>query len=361
MIIMEPIDTLFFRDGKPFSMGDQSTAFGIFPPNPSTVLGAIRTGIISQNKGYIKFLSGEMAQEIGTVADFSNSSLKLKGIFLYNSNDDYFYMPAPFDLFREEDGKAKRTSIKTAHLFSTNLDFDRFPFTVEKNKAKSVESFYLTHTDFFSYLTGASDDFNIYHESKFCRIEYKTGIKMSPLTRSSAEGRLYRVGMRRFDEGWMLACDLDGATSLRKSGVLKMGGEGKVCRYERISSALQDKHQKVLDQVKKTGIIKLYFATPAIFKNGWFPDEDLVNGADFRLELLSASVGNPVYVGGWDMGKAGGKGWHKPMMRAVPAGSVYYYRVVSGEVEKVYGKLHYNNISLKASEGFGLAFVGGCK
>ena len=95
MIQIEPIDTLFFRDGKPFSMGDQSTAFGIFPPYPSTVFGAIRTGIIAQNQGLGHFLDGNMASEIGTVNESSYASFKLKGVFLYNSAHDYLYFPAP--------------------------------------------------------------------------------------------------------------------------------------------------------------------------------------------------------------------------------------------------------------------------
>lgn len=39
---MEAFDTLFFRDGKPFSMGDDVWANGVFPPYPSTLYGALR-------------------------------------------------------------------------------------------------------------------------------------------------------------------------------------------------------------------------------------------------------------------------------------------------------------------------------
>ena len=42
-ISIKPFDCLFVRDGKPFSMGDEVWASGIFPPPPSVVYGALRT------------------------------------------------------------------------------------------------------------------------------------------------------------------------------------------------------------------------------------------------------------------------------------------------------------------------------
>jgi len=45
---INPFDTFFFRDGKPFTMGDDSWADGIFPPSPSVIYGALRTAWISE-------------------------------------------------------------------------------------------------------------------------------------------------------------------------------------------------------------------------------------------------------------------------------------------------------------------------
>lgn len=43
IISLEAIDTLFFRDGKPFTMGEDNFASGIFPPAPSVLYGALRS------------------------------------------------------------------------------------------------------------------------------------------------------------------------------------------------------------------------------------------------------------------------------------------------------------------------------
>ena len=43
VIKINPLDTLFFKDGKPFSMGEETWASGLFPPYPGVIYGAIRT------------------------------------------------------------------------------------------------------------------------------------------------------------------------------------------------------------------------------------------------------------------------------------------------------------------------------
>lgn len=356
MIIIEPIDTLFFRDGKPFSMGDQAAAFGIFPPYPSTAYGAIRTGIIAQDQGLSSFYAGGMADEIGTIDDSSSASFKLKGIFPYSINDNHLYFPAPLDLVTDKDKKsAKITEIKKGTPFSTNIKIDQYPFPFEMEKATSVKGYYITHIDFESYLNSSRNEFDIYPESTFCMVEYKTGIKIDPLTKTADEGNLYRIGMRRFEKDFCLACNVKGAPSLRKEGVLKLGGEGKAVRYHNSEFQLPDTRETVVKRIKETGIIKIYFATPAIFETGWVPDEKIINGPDYKLKLITASIGSPVSIGGWDMGKGG----HKTMMRGMPAGSVYYFKILNGDVEKIYQHLHYRNISERANEGFGLIMVGG--
>ena len=47
------------------------------------------------------------------------------------------------------------------------------------------------------------------------------------------------------------------------------------------------------------------------------------------------------------------------MYRAVPAGSVYYLRLVSGDAQLLFETLHNtNNSTIRANEGFGLTLLG---
>ena len=165
--------------------------------------------------------------------------------------------------------------------------------------------------------------------------------------------------MRRFNKGFTLACDFEGVPSLRNDGLLKLGGEGKTVRYENISLQMPHDRESILEKIDESRKLKLYFATPALFQNGWVPDDDIIKGSGYRLELLTASTGSPLLVGGWDMGKNKGKGGHKPMLRAIPAGSVYYFQIKDGAPEYIFDSLNYCNFGQRSNEGFGLALVGG--
>ncbi len=91
---LTPTDTFFFRDGKPFSRGESSTAAGIFPPFPSTVYGALRTAYISEH-GIDAFRDEKDALKkvIGTKNPESviEATFRLHGVFLA---DDSKYVPA---------------------------------------------------------------------------------------------------------------------------------------------------------------------------------------------------------------------------------------------------------------------------
>ena len=105
------------------------------------------------------------------------------------------------------------------------------------------------------------------------------------------------------------------------------------------------------DRVRACGKFKIYLGTPAIFDNGWCP-----KGLHQDIELITAAVGHYVTVGGWDVAH----GRPKETYRAVPAGSVYYFRLSDGaDVNAIIDCLHYNNIGdRRIQEGFGLAYVG---
>jgi CRISPR-associated protein Cmr3 len=48
-IEIHALDTLFFRDGKPFERGEESVANGSFPPLPSVIYGALRTAFLGES------------------------------------------------------------------------------------------------------------------------------------------------------------------------------------------------------------------------------------------------------------------------------------------------------------------------
>ena len=112
--------------------------------------------------------------------------------------------------------------------------------------------------------------------------------------------------------------------------------------------------QLQLNTEGKHGFVKIYLATPAIFKNGSLPEfisKGSYEGIEF--ELLNMAIGKPIFIGGFDMKKR----QPKPMKKAVPAGSVYYLR--SNKAQELASKLHSKSISeINPEQGFGICYCG---
>ena len=71
-IRIKALDTLFFRDGKPFTSGEETWADGTFPPYPSVLYGALRTWFITNQKT----LSDEIIENSGHIK-LKNESVTL--------------------------------------------------------------------------------------------------------------------------------------------------------------------------------------------------------------------------------------------------------------------------------------------
>ena len=65
-LFLKPNDTFFFRDGRPFTRGEQSEGYSIETPFPSTVMGALRTAYIAFCGDMTQFANDQMKSVIGT-------------------------------------------------------------------------------------------------------------------------------------------------------------------------------------------------------------------------------------------------------------------------------------------------------
>ncbi len=99
--------------------------------------------------------------------------------------------------------------------------------------------------------------------------------------------------------------------------------------------------------------------TQAIFENGWLPkdiDEEkfILENDKFKIKLVAASVGKYSLIGGYDMAK----NEPKPMLKAVPAGSTYFFEILKGETKDIIRYFHLKSVSDKMQEeGYGISFV----
>lgn len=359
-IKISPNDTLFFRSGRPFSMGSETWADVIFPPYPSTVYGALRTFLIFE-RGTLKDFKGGNYKDIGTPNE--RGTMKIIGPILSNSKHNLSYFPVPFDLVLEKEKNKQNETLKQLKkvskpkIFYTDYLFEDILIYQKREQVESAEG-YLDSITFKEYLQGQNGKYSLI--SEFYTTEPKTGISRENLTLSSKEGYLYRANMIRLKEDYCFLVKIDGIDNMPEKGLFALGGEGKTVKFEKIN----DNPLKDLEEINfklQDGIFKLYFATPAIFKKGWLPewvDEKTMEGKrdGIKLKLIACAIGKFIRIGGWDMAK----NEPKSMYKAVPAGSVYYFKVLNGassnDVKNIF---HFKNISdINPEEGFGLSFVG---
>ena len=359
-LFLKPNDTFFFRDGRPFTRGEQTEGYSIEMPFPSTVTGAFRTAYIAFCADLAEFGNEELKSVIGTKESLNGASIQLKGVFLGNANGQLYY-PIPRDMVSEKKSanmKLHPLSIASpVNSFSSNSASELSTLLTWNNTDIQVEHAggYISCDNLRRYLLGETQSLTS-EGSDFVLDEPKVGITRSHKTLATVEGMLYRINMKRFckfEFGFIV--DIDGIDKLPRNGLIKLGGEGKSFVYrETAQNADILSHEdriKIQDRICKSREFKLYLATPAIFDAGWQPKY-----LHQDIELITAAVGNYVTVSGWDVAH----NRPKEAFRAVPTGSVYYYRLINGvKAETVLDCLYYKNISdQRSQEGFGLAYVG---
>ena len=360
MLKLEALDTVYFGTGKPFNMDGDNWIDSMFPPAPSVLYGALRSAYFAENKSLI---------EKANKPDDPTLSLRLKGVFLLAENALYF--PIPLDLVRYKTRNKDQVFLLELreHRWVSSCPTAMVLAAFDDQQAETVEMGLLDHLTMGSYLSGEQGGFPFRKLQEFVTREPKLGIGRNDAKRVAQDHLLYRIGMLRPESvnprgksfgsrKLNILLDYEGL-ELPQKGFVKLGGESKAAVYEHCDD---DWIQNMDIQWPQHGNrFKFYPATPAKFSKGWLPgwvDENSLTGTynGTKLKLLTAAVGKPVPIGGFDLKS----GQPKPMMRAVPAGSVYYFEILDGtNLTEAMEKFHYVNVSdFDAQQGFGLAFAG---
>lgn len=352
---LNPLDTLFFRDGKPFAMGEETWADGLFPPNPSVIYGAIRTAFACIEGKEIPF--ADVKAKLGAgVLSVTN--------ILY-SLENSFYLPMPLDLV-----ELKSKTVTEKNLENINKEYQVEPLDIgskkiitKKNKAfpliykqdfqqvESINDGLIDVSNLKSYLKANTSSLNVKRFKDYVVPEPKIGIGRDDTTRTSDEGKLFRTDMKRLkDLNIRVHLNTESYENAFSNALfVKLGGEGKL--IEMIKPLRQNKVISSENIKITNNKFKIYLATPAIFiKENWQPDLEKLG---IKATLVSACIGKVQSIGGYDLIEG-----PKNMYKAIPAGSVYYYETendVTAIIENLQGK----SISDEYEEqGFGIAYFG---
>lgn len=351
-ISIRAIDTLFFRDGRPFSMGEESWARGLFPPLPSVFCGLLRTAY--------------MCSESLAVQDVlrKTSGLTVKASLL--SDGSQLLLPMPKDLLPYKIGLGPEDiELQALHLASNDeLSSYSLPLLLQSPRDGKIakNSFgFLEEEAFGGYLAG-KEEVPYRHEGvTLLSDEPKVGIGRDKTTHIVRESMLYRVNMQRMEHRdgkrkLYFVVDFEGL-DIPSSGLIRMGAEGKTVQYQQPESSFA-----VPAPAITRAALKLYLATPALFEGGWRPGWLPADGSwgkwnGLPVRLIAAAVDKPLAAGGFDLEA----GTPKPMYKAVAAGSVYFLQTETVEAaQRLAAEIHGSCISEqeKSREGFGLCYVG---
>lgn len=145
--------------------------------------------------------------------------------------------------------------------------------------------------------------------------------------------------------------------------IAPLGGERRLAEFSRCEedSSLWECPE---DFPEIDGNLRLVLVSPAMFKNGWLPDwlnpetlTGMIPNTNVTAKLISAVTDRWQPVSGWyyEHGRTG----PKPMRRAVPAGSVYFFRITGGSLDaKSLWLKSICNDEQNINDGFGLVLPG---
>jgi len=338
-----PIDSLLFRDGKPFST-QIHFAKSIFPPFPQSFAGLLRTHF-GKNVNFEEEKMKNMG--IGYGDDFGDFAINAA----YIKKDGELYFQVPADLLHEK-GEDKICDIVSPDENERNV-FSSAPKNLKKLKAQtnkitqSFSSGFISSSDMKKYLSGdfkQIETIKILKTSDFVESEERTSVRINAKTAAAQEGELFTAELLRFKERVGFYVSFNGPDFGNKESSAVFGGEKRAVKL--------DKSEKIeLPQIDIRGDkVKLLLTTPAFFENMQTPDIK-IDG----LELISAVSNGYENIGGWDLARH----CPKAMKKAVKAGSVYYYKATQKALEKL---KELNSLSFQEQQsGMGKFLIGAWK
>lgn len=329
---LDPLDVLFFRDGRPFTGAEQSVS-GL--PLPQTFAGAIRTALLRSigcdfdvfgqvvltGVPFGEAVCGACAREhhwIGGVA--------VRGPWLarYTTSGFEICLTVPATLQREKAGRggalSRLTPLPAGQLPGWSPPEDQQglrPLWLKRLEPTEPASGYLAHAGLERFLRGdevAAND--IVPASELFDMDYRTGISISPDRLVVEKSQLFGRGFLALKQGVFLYGELllpEGAPdSLWFDAIelLPFGGEGRHVSLRRFDQPFSWPSADPRGGKEKPF---LFMTTPCAFAAGWKPQS--VDG-----HLTAAAVPGSVAFSGWDMARRG----PKQTRFAVQAGSVYF-------------------------------------
>ena len=413
-------DTLIFRSSIPFNKKRHNNYAKLGDITPRPFFGMIRSFLLlslcnKQNipvskinnisKGNIKDIPDSIEKlllDIGHPHISKNGipNLEIKGIFIYDDkNEELFPFPKTLRLIENNKNEIifdkifpKERITKSLILkcnqdlkFNDNEAQNLILGTRIRNQFKRRPKF-ISKNGFIEFLCGNFDKIKISdlvfsHQIPY-KVEQRIGIEIDKEKYTAEEHLLYRTENLRFiedlhnkvgfviwfnDENIIQYLNKIKSKKNEKISIGKLGGENNSIYIQRINSIeinKEFKYDKIFEKIEKNKQFFIYLATPAIFnsedKINWKPPIELIEQftgiKKEDLSFLGGILGKPSLIGGFNTVEKK----EIPLKRAVPPGSVFFYKYNKGLInDSEDWPKNLSNQEYTHKEGFGLSFLGG--
>lgn len=344
-ISIRGLDTLLFRDGRPFDTTGGSRAETLRIPAPSTTAGFLR-----RRAGPVSMTEWAGISEQVTIAG------PLLARSLNGTTEALFSAPADAVVYRNEQGVAKLITLRpwsAGDLADAGCDLPggMLPLRVPKEFKPDPSFRYWTWNDMQRWLLDAwqGDCAPEYVEGPDTDVRVHVDIGENGV---AEESKLFTTEMVAFEkcrdrrESLSYLCRVETTrASIDFSGPWPMGGESRIAIIDEGASGWPDCTTALRDRLATARNVRLILATPAVFTNGWQPgwlDKTTKTGSPpgsngaVTLKLVSAAMPRRQAVSGWDYsdrkdGDSTKQGSPKPVRWCAPAGSVYFFEVMDGD------------------------------
>lgn len=342
-LFIEPADVWLFRDGKPFDAGSDHRARSLFPPNPTTIQGVIRSKLLMASGVPLPAYARKdptaqaVANQIGWPGD--RPPFALRGPFVARCVRDpnsgnvrvTAYLPLPADVVKVGQQYPILQPLRDNPFRANWPQDDLLPLWLRTNQPIKEAAGWLAWDALVACLKGTSptpdqvlkDERLFVHESRF-------GVGIDSRMKRPEEGLLYQVEFARPRQEIGLLVEVDDSKLITKirlpgDGLTSIGGESRGGRYEAVTFSPPPNPRPTSGTDGKTRL-KLYCATPAWFARGWQATDwsNWLGGTNLRL--VSAAVRRAQSIGGAHIDTESQAGnFQKAMYRYVPAGSAFFF------------------------------------
>jgi CRISPR-associated protein Cmr3 len=343
--LVEPLDPLIARDGRPSSVGGHF--FTVSFPYPSMLAGAVRTRMGCENGAF-------------TIPKTSLNELKEKvwvqGPLLAELQQDgeevlQWFAPAPRDLtILQDDEKATTIQRLLPRPLAPGEAMDSLPEQgllpvgdaggeTYGKPPKDLPAFW-NWSDFEAWLTHPADRSDVDLRTlgvEALPIETRAHLAIQPGERVGIDGMFFQTsGLRFLQKGdslleprrfaLSLACqgaNIAGRDLKMERQIAPLGGERRLARWSPASKEWPRLPATVREKIIATRRARLILLTPALFEKGALPgwnESAWPLGGTVKAKVRAACVPRPAVVSGWDLAK----GRPKATKRLALAGSVYF-------------------------------------